>query len=163
MHESVLKYVSEKISQRQLQERSILEVGSYNGYPKTVREMFKGNYVGVDMREGSNVDMVCNAHNLIFDDETFDVVVSTEMLEHDDKFWFSLSEMGRVLKSNGYLILTARGNGYPKHEHPSDYYRFMPASFETLFSLADCKPLEIVEDPEVSGVFGIGIKRSKQI
>ena len=161
MHESVLKYVGEKVMQRQLQEKSVLEVGSYNGYPKTVREMFKGSYTGVDMREGSNVDRVMNAHQLeVSWDESFDVVISTEMLEHDDMFWLSVAEMGRVLKQGGYLILTARGNGYPKHEHPSDYYRFMPASFEMLFSLAGCKPLEIIEDPEVSGVFGLGIKCS---
>jgi SAM-dependent methyltransferase len=153
-------FAEEKIKQYQLQDKKILEVGSLN-VNGSVRDLFNGGYamyIGFDMCAGKGVDVVGNAHNMIFDSEIFDVVISTEMLEHDDKFWFSLSEMGRVLKPNGYLILTARGNGFIKHNHPSDYYRFMPEAFNVLFKLAGCEVLEIVEDTQYSGVFGIGQK-----
>ena len=159
MHDSTFKFIEAKVLQRQLQNKSILEVGSLdvNG---SIRQLFTGKYIGVDMREGKSVDQVCNAHSLPFANESFDTVISAEMLEHDDKFWFSVAEMGRVLKLNGYLLLTARGIKFQKHNFPSDYYRFTTESFEILFGLAECKPLEIVEDPDFSGVFGIGIKCS---
>ena len=159
MHDSLHKYVEAKVLQRQLQDKNVLEVGSLN-VNGSIRQLFTGNYLGVDMREGEGVDQVCNAHALSIENESFDVIVSVEMLEHDDMFWLSIAEMGRVLKPNGYFILTARGIKFGKHAFPSDYYRFTTEAFNILFELAGCKPLEIIEDPDFSGVFGIGIKCS---
>lgn len=108
----------------------------------------------------AGVDLRMNAHALAFADGSFDAVVSTEMLEHDDEFWRSAAEMGRVLARGGALILTARGNGFMPHEYPHDFWRFMPASFAKLFALAGCEPLEVREDwqPGHPGVFGVGRK-----
>ena len=161
MHKSVMQFVGEKVREYKLEDKKVLEVGSLdvNG---TVRDFFSkeiGQYIGLDIRAGKGVDVVCNAHEMKFDDALFDVVLSTEMLEHDDMFWLSVMEMGRVLKPDGYLILTARGNGFQQHAFPSDYYRFIPEAFQVLFKLAGCAPLEIKSDPEVSGVFGIGIRK----
>lgn len=162
MHNSVLNYVESKVKQYGLSELKTLEIGSLN-VNGSVRGLFSsepGKYIGLDMREGAGVDVIGNAHNMMFDSEIFDVVLSLEMLEHDNKFWFSLSEMERVLKPNGYLILTARGNGFPLHGHPEDYYRFMPESFKVLFELAGCEVIEIIQDPQLAGLFGIGRKCS---
>ena len=126
----------------------------------SVRTLFGSDYFGIDRQDGPGVDRVMSAHDLDFPDGEFDAVVSTEMFEHDDRFWISCKEMGRVLKPGGYLILTARGNGFQKHEYPSDFYRFMPESYEILFQIANCKTLEIIEDPQYPGVFGIGMKCS---
>ena len=81
------------------------------------------------------------------------------MLEHDVAFWRSVEQMGQVLKAGGYLILTARGNGFPLHEYPHDCYRFLPTSFRYLLGeVAGCTVLDVSEDPEVPGCFGIGRK-----
>ena len=161
MHESVMKFVKHVVSKINLADKRVLEVGSYN-VNGSVRELFKGaaEYIGVDSREGPGVDRVANAHALqyYFMPDYFDIVVSTEMLEHDPAFWLSMPEMGRVLKTGGHLILTARGNGFPLHEHPGDYWRFMPESFRLLFDLAGCNVELIKEDPQMPGVFGVGIK-----
>ena len=86
-----------------------------------------------------------NAHNLPYDNESFDCVISVMMLEHDPEFWLSLSEMNRVLKSSSPLIIIVpcflddsacnlsskdfhEGNGtvcYENHGDP-DCYRFSP-------------------------------------
>ncbi len=105
--------------------------------------------------------MVGDAEALPFADASFDAVVSTEMLEHDDEFWRSLPEMGRVLRPAGVLILTARGNGFMPHEYPYDFWRFMPSAFDKLLALAGCEVLEVREDwqPGHPGLFGLGRKR----
>ena len=161
MHDSVMQWVYELTRNFDFSGKAVLEVGSYdvNG---SVRQLFANvrSYVGIDFRPGPGVDSVMNAHALEFQAESFDVVISTEMLEHDNEFWSSVKEMGRVLKKGGILIITARGNGFMPHDYPYDFWRFMPASFNTLFSLAGCEALDIREDwqPGHPGVFGVGRK-----
>src|SRR5215510_8838114 len=130
MHQSVLEWVSGITRRYDFAGQEVLEVGSLN-INGSVRPFFEGagTYTGIDLREGPDVDLVMNSHDLQFPDESFDLVISTEMLEHDDRFWASLEEMGRVLKKEGLLIITARGNGFMPHEYPHDYWRFMPGSF----------------------------------
>ena len=138
--------------------RSVLEIGSYdeNG---TVRPLFHGTYVGVDMRDGPGVDVVAPSHELPQPDGAAAVVVCTEMLEHDPSPWLTMLEIRRVLQPEGYLILTARGNGFPLHAYPDDYWRFMPSSFRRLFDLAGCDTVEVVEDPQAPGLFGLARRR----
>ena len=162
MHQSVIDWVARIAGAYELKGKTVLEVGSLN-INGTVRPLFEGAclYTGIDFRPGSSVDLVMNAHSLGFGDASFDVVISTEMLEHDDEFWVSMAEMGRVLKHQGLLIITARGNGFWPHDYPADFWRFMPVAFNKLLSLAGCEPVEIAEDwhPGHPGVFGLGRKR----
>jgi SAM-dependent methyltransferase len=115
---------------------------------------------GVDMIEGPGVDVVADAHDLAakFPGRQWDVVVSTEMLEHDDRFWLSLEQIRLMLKPGGILLLTARGNGFWPHGYPYDFYRFMPDSFAVLLKLTGCEVLEVTEDwyPGHPGLFGVG-------
>jgi len=141
--------------------KDVLEVGSLdvNGnLRQTFLDAGAKSYTGVDMRAGANVDHVMNAHALGFPDQSFDIVVSSEMLEHDSHFWLSMQEMGRVLKPGGHLILTARGNGFQMHLHPDDYYRFMPSSFGVLFALAGCLTTLVMDDPHEPGLMAFGQK-----
>ena len=113
------------------------------------------------MRDGSNVDVVALGSGLPFPDDEFQVVVSTEMLEHDLTFWLSLGEMVRVLRPGGFLMITARGNGFPTHDYPADYYRFSTEAMAGLFDLYRVEVLEIRPDPDPAspGVVAIGRKR----
>jgi ubiquinone/menaquinone biosynthesis C-methylase UbiE len=164
MHHSVMEWVAEKTRQHDFTGQSVLEVGSMN-VNGSVRELFAtaASYTGVDFMAGAGVDVVMNAHELAFPDASFDLVLSTEMLEHDDEFWLSVREMGRVLKPGGLLLLTARGNGFMPHDYPFDYWRFMPASFNKLLAMAGCEVLEVREDWQAGhpGVFGLG-RRSQR-
>jgi SAM-dependent methyltransferase len=165
MHPSVMEWVEKKVQQHDLRKPAlrVLEVGSrdVNG---SVRPLFHGvaSYTGVDFIEGPGVDLVLDAHRLTsaFPPDSFDVVVSTEMLEHDSEFWTSMAMMGEVLKPGGLLLITARGNGFWIHGYPHDYYRFLPESFNCLLRYAGCDALEVTEDwfPGHTGVFGVGRK-----
>lgn len=161
MHPSILEWVRARLLAHQITPGVVLEVGSMD-VNESVRTVFPDScgYIGIDFREGPRVDRVMNAHALEFFDSSFDVVISTEMIEHDDEFWISIREMGRVLRSNGWLILTARGNGFMPHGYPDDFWRFTPSAFPKLLLMAGCEVIEVCEDwqPGHPGLFGLGRK-----
>lgn len=109
---------------------AVLEVGSFdvNGSPRihfTDKQRFP-SYVGIDMRDGPSVDVVMNSQNIGFPDESFDVIVDSERMEHDNRFWVTVKEQYRVARPGAHILLTTRSWGaFPPHDYPSDYWRFM--------------------------------------
>ena len=82
------------------------------------------SYVGVDYAsEKSRPDIIASALSLPLDNESFDTVVSTELLEHVPDPLRALREMHRVLKPGGHLILSTPMY-WPRHEIPHDYFRY---------------------------------------
>lgn len=168
MHPSVWAYVNEM--RPDPTGLTVLEVGSYADAPAgtvgdgTVRSLFDGctRYVGVDIRPGPNVDQVLHPLSPYpFNTNTFGLVVSTEMLEHDISPWWSLWEMRRVLHHGGLLIVTARGfderGCYPLHGHV-DRWRF---SLDGLAGLVEAMGMTVKDarsDPAEPGVFLTAVK-----
>lgn len=160
VHESVMAWVAEIVQEEQLAALTTLEVGSLdvNG---SVRSLFTGSYWGVDMQAGPGVDEVLDAHALTGALSTgrFDVVVSTEMLEHDSAPWQSVEQMRLVLKLGGTLILTARGYDergcFPVHGYPEDHWRYSVTGMLHLLRGADFDVEECVPDPQCPGVFAL--------
>lgn len=161
MHNSVYWWIESKVEEFDLSCKEVLEVGSRN-VNGTVKYFFLGTYIGIDMVPGVEVDIVARADNLPFDDERFDVVICTEMLEHDPYFWKSIQEMWRVLRWDGLLLLTTRGIGFPLHEYPSDYWRFTNAAILHLLTDSKFSIVELTDDPQEGhpGIFAIGRKAS---
>jgi len=75
---------------------------------------FNYNYTGVDIGEGPNVDVVSPAHEFV-SDILYDVVISTEMLEHDMHWEKSLINMEKLLKPNRMMLITCASTGRPEH------------------------------------------------
>lgn len=73
------------------------------------------DYTGVDLGPGKNVDVVSRIHEYPAQDESFDIVISTECLEHDEFYEQSLKNMLRVLKPGGILVLTCATIGRREH------------------------------------------------
>lgn len=90
-----------------------LDVGSLdiNG---SNRYLFEGSYIGLDIGEGKNVDIVCPVSEYKTR-ERFDVVISTEMLEHDRTWRESLVKMQQLTKRGGVLVITCATTGRPEH------------------------------------------------
>lgn len=92
----------------------ILEIGSYdvNG---SVRPIFAGAaYHGIDLRPGPGVDEV--ADGATYDGgEAYDLVVTTEALEHAALPRALIDTAWRALRPGGRLILTAAGTGRDPH------------------------------------------------
>lgn len=102
----------------------LLDVGcGQRPYEKT---FFAGadQYIGCDyLSDRSRPDVVCSALDLPFPDDSFDTVVSTEVLEHVPNPQRALREMHRVLKPGGFLILSTP-QYWPRHEVPYDFFRY---------------------------------------
>lgn len=130
MHDSVIQFVRDIGTPERIRGKRILEVGSYNvnGSARDILEPYDPDeYYGVDLsKQDHYVDEVLDATRLVerFGKESWDVVVSNEMLEHAEHWKGTLDGIKEVLKPGGLLILTARGPGFPLHCHPHDYWRF---------------------------------------
>jgi SAM-dependent methyltransferase len=153
-----MAWVGNRVARYRLATMETVEVGSLN-VNGSCREFFRGPYIGLDMRDGPGVDVVGFAAHLPFETASADVVICTEVLEHDPSFWATLDEIGRILRPRGHLLLTTRGNGFGEHREPEDLWRFMPDSRRLLADLASCDLLEEALDPEVPGVFVHGRRR----
>ena len=79
--------------------------------------------------------------------ESFDYVISMSMLEHTQRPWCVMAEIGKVLKPGGYLYLSVPWI-YPLHGEPHDYWRF---SVPCLSKLArDAGLIEVESGSEIS-------------
>jgi SAM-dependent methyltransferase len=105
---------------------------------KPYRELFEGKkYVGIDIAQSghdhtdSQIDVWYNGHRLNFADASFDVVFSTEVLEHLFNYDEILPELRRVLRPNGKLFITTPFL-WPEHEKPYDYARYTSFGLKAL-------------------------------
>lgn len=155
MHGSVMNYLRKVISSSEVQGKDILEVGSHN-FNGSAREiiapMNPKSYIGIDQGHGPCVDMVINAGDVakVFGNDRFDIVVSTEMLEHAEDWKSAVIAMKSAVKPNGLLILTARGPGMPYHGFPHDHWRFTVEDARRIFS--DLEILDLQPDTDHPGI-----------
>lgn len=114
------------------------------------------NRIGCDVKPGLEVDVVGDAHKLPFEDEKFDNILCTEVLEHLHSPHIAISEMKRVLKRGGKLILTTRFI-FPLHDIPQDYYRYTKYGLKYLFR--DWEILELKEETTTLGGIAVLLQR----
>lgn len=136
--------------------RDVLEVGSLdvNGSLRPwVESLRPARYVGVDLVEGGGVDQVVDAGELVqhFGRESFDLVVTTEMVEHVRDWRTVVRNLKGVLRADGYLLLTTRSPGFAYHAWPYDFWRYEPADMRQIFG--DLELLTVEPDPQDAGVF----------
>lgn len=97
-------------------EKIVADIGSLdiNG---SARSMFrKCDYTGVDITPGRNVDVVKPGHEFLAPyPNRFDVIISCEMLEHDQYWEKTLCAMWSALKPGGLLLITCAGDGRAEH------------------------------------------------
>ena len=102
----------------------VIDVGSRNENG-SLRDIIKVE-VGMDMREGDGVDMVCTIDDMsdVFKSESFDALVSTETLEHCNDWKAFVRQTWRVVVNGGYLLITMASQKKGYHGYPDDYWRF---------------------------------------
>lgn len=156
MHPSILDFIRQILKPSEVQGKRIIEVGSLdvNGSARPmVMSMGPAEYWGVDCWLGPSVDVVCKADDLerTFGRESFDIVLSTEMLEHVEDWRLVVSQLKRAVKKGGLLVLTTRSPGFPYHPFPIDKWRYTKEDFKAVF--CDLEILDLRDDPLVAGVF----------
>ena len=116
---------------------NILEIGSRarsgNTYKWFLPEGCK--YVGFDIKEGENVDVTGDAHQLSdhFEKRHFDAVYSISTFEHLLMPWKVAVEMNRVMKL-GAIGFVGSHQAWPLHEEPWDFWRFSNTSWNAIFN-----------------------------
>ena len=81
--------------------------------------------------------------------EQFDIVLSTQVLEHVADPTTYLSECRRLLRSGGFLVVTTHGLMH-YHPDPEDYWRWTSAGLRKLLVEADIRAVELY------GIMGLG-------
>lgn len=95
--------------------KRVLDVGSLdvNGCNKY---LFKNcEYIGLDLSEGKNVDIISIAHEYNAPDESFDTIISTECFEHDMFYKKTIQNIIRLLKPGGLFLFTCATDGRAEH------------------------------------------------
>ena len=157
MHVAVLDFFLRNIDCREFDGKRVLEVGSkfVNGTVRPLIERFCSpkEYIGVDIEPGKYVDVVLPAEKLVncFGPESFDVVISTELLEHVHDWRIVVNNMKTVLKRGGYIYITTRSRGFPYHAYPYDFWRYEPSDIIKIFR--DFEIIKLEPDWEAPGVF----------
>ncbi len=83
---------------------------------------FSNKVTTANIKKTNGVDIVTNAHNLSIKSSSYEVVICTEVLEHTYNPKKVISEIHRVLKKNGVMIITIPFL-YHIHADPDDYCR----------------------------------------
>jgi hypothetical protein len=115
----------------------ILEIGSRARSGTTLRDLFGANleYIGVDVTDGPNVDIVADAHHLSeFVNDTVDFICSISTFEHFIMPWKVVLETNKILNMGG-RIFSHSHQTWPEHDVPFDYFRFSEQAWSGLFNV----------------------------
>lgn len=106
--------------------KTILDVGAgdINGNNKFLFQNCE--YHGNDVFHAKNVTIVSKTSSLLFDNSTFDTIISTECFEHDPEYALSFRKIVEMLKPDGLFVFTCASTGRPEHgtrrTTPNDSY-----------------------------------------
>lgn len=157
MHVSVLEFFIEEAKKEEFHGKRVLEIGSkyVNGSvrPFVEKYLLPKEYIGIDIEPGKYVDMVVSADEIvnIFGLESFDVVISCEVLEHVKNWKLVVQNMKEVLSPGGYMYITTRSIGFPFHEYPHDFWRYEIDDMKNIFSYFEI--ISLRKDHQAPGVF----------
>ena len=136
------------LADRRDQAMSILDLGSLDVSQNfTYGDLFDQapwRYTGMDLAEGKNVDIVLSDPydwRAEVADESVDVLISGQALEHVEYFWILMLEVYRVLKPGGICCIIAPSGGI-EHRYPVDCWRFYPDGLTALAKFAQLTPVE---------------------
>ncbi len=155
-HASCVIFGARNLSREEISGKRVLEVGSCNvngGLRSLLEDWRPRKYVGVDIEKGPGVDVVCNAEDLleVFGRNSFDVVISTELLEHVKDWKKVISSIKNVCRPGGTILITTRSYGFRYHAYPNDFWRYELDDMKRIFS--DCGIVALESDVEAPGVF----------
>jgi ubiquinone/menaquinone biosynthesis C-methylase UbiE len=108
---SVIEFFIDEIQCEEFQGKKVIEVGSkyVNGSVRPLIEKFckPREYIGVDIEKGKFVDVVIPAERLVevFGENSFDVLISTETLEHVKDWRTVINNMKLIVKPMGYIYI----------------------------------------------------------
>lgn len=156
MNVSGIIFGAKNLTEKEAKGKRIIEVGSYdwNGSLRPIIESWEpAEYIGVDIEKGPGVDVVCDAENLVekFGKESFDIVISTELIEHVRNWQNVISNIKNICKPNGVILVTTCSKGFIYHAYPYDFWRYELDDFKYIFS--DCEILVLEKNLSTHGIY----------
>lgn len=150
----------------------VIEIGSLN-INGTLRDIFNRShiYIGVDLQAGSGVDVISKGHEVTFQNESFDVALSSECFEHDEDWVKTFKKMIDLTKSKGFIIFSCATTDRPEHgtrrtdvgssPFTLDYYKNLTeADFKEFFRFDEIfEEYEFSVEPNHHDLYFYGIKR----
>ena len=150
----------------------VIEIGSLN-INGTVRTLFDEpkEYIGLDLGEGPDVDIVCPGQDYQGEDNYFDVSISAECFEHNPYWLETMINMYRITKPDGLIAFTCASQGRAEHgtvrtspedspfNYESDYYRNLNAEdFDDFIKDYKFKDFKFEYNPKTCDLYFWGIK-----
>jgi SAM-dependent methyltransferase len=139
----------------------LLDVGCGNKPYQPIFAPHVTEYIGIEHEatfaataaghQGTRPDLTYDGQRIPFPDQSFDTVLNVQVLEHTPQPRLLLSEMARVLKPGGLLILSAPFQ-FRLHEQPHDYYRY---TSHGLRHLLDEAGLDVEEITQQGGLWSL--------
>lgn len=115
------------MANRQYIKGVLLDAGCGEKPYSLIYEKLTEKSVGCDVEycihDQSEVDVFATLDDLPFQNNMFDTVLCTNVLEHVAENGKAFSELSRVLKESGHMLLSVPFL-YPTHEAPHDFYRY---------------------------------------
>lgn len=118
---------------------NVLDIGCGQSPYKFLLKRSETRYHGIDVIESGefgyhNSDVISfDGKNIPFDNDTFDAVICTEVLEHVQEFQYLINEIYRTSKEDADIFVTIPWSAR-YHYIPYDYFRYTPSSIETMFA-----------------------------
>lgn len=97
-----------------------------------------------DVHTQFNPDIVVDCHQIPFANESFDLVIAGQVLEHTFKPWVVAKEVERIVKTNGNILIEIPFN-FPYHSPPYDFFRFTFTGLRSLFTKCNLNDFEVTE------------------
>ncbi len=116
----------------------VLDIGCGQSPYKYLLNKMETEYKGIDVAEASDFDYInkditfFDGKNIPFDNNTFDAIICTEVLEHVYEHQHLVDEIYRVSKPGAKGIITIPFSAR-YHYIPHDFYRYTPSALERIF------------------------------
>ena len=122
-------------------EGRVLDLGAGSAKYKEMILKKASEYRSCDAVKNKNIDDICDILNLQYPPESFDTVISTQVMEHVNNPYKMATEINKILKFGGKVIVTTPFL-ISLHADPGDFFRFTKDGLSEIFKQAGFEILE---------------------
>jgi SAM-dependent methyltransferase len=135
MHENSELLLRKYAAEHMPKQGKLLEIGP-NGFPSTYQAAYASptlEWHTLDLYKHPKLTYTADAENQFpIPDNTYDVVLSGQVIEHVRRPWVWMKELSRVCKVGG-LVITVNPVSWPYHEAPLDCWRIFPDGMQAIY------------------------------